>query len=60
MCEEKIKNLGFTESVKVDYNHFNNLVRTFKTEYGFYTNRCIYLLKICYTYFIKTVIEEEK
>lgn len=34
ITKEKIKNLGFTESVKVDYEHFNNLVRTFKTEYG--------------------------
>lgn len=34
ITKEKIKNLGFTESVKVDYEHFNNLVRAFKTEYG--------------------------
>lgn len=34
ITKEKIKNLGFTESVNVDYEHFNNLVRAFKTEYG--------------------------
>lgn len=32
--KDNIKNLGFTESVKVDYEHFNSLVRAFKTEYG--------------------------
>ena len=38
VSKEKIKNLSFTESVDIDYGHFNNFISSFVTNYGLNTS----------------------